>query len=192
MTRESLTLNVVVAAAGGILLGILGYRVMFAEKRDVKRRDEEKSINEKPAEQASVEPSKAEIVDDKEKKLSATESIKKEIKEITYSTPEEFIIGVCKVLVKRRIKTREEFFNEVIKAVYFNVIDPGWIEKVPKTIEGLEKLLKEQNLWNEYLFMLSSSVNQETIKKSTKIGKRRTRKYYTYHKHNKLLEFMMI
>lgn len=191
MTRESLTLNVVVAA-GGILLGILGYRVMFAEKRNVKRRDEEKSINEKPAEQASVEPSKAEIVDDKEEKLSATESIKKEIKEITYSTPEEFIIGVCKVLVKRKIKTREEFFNEVIKAVYFNVIDPGWIEKVPKTIEGLEKLLKEQNLWNEYLFMLSSSVNQETIKKSTKIGKRRTRKNYTYHKHNKLLEFMMI
>lgn len=191
MTRESLTLNVVVAA-GGILLGILGYRVMFAEKRNVKRRDEEESINEKPAEQASVEPSKAEIVDDKEEKLSATESIKKEIKEITYSTPEEFIVGVCKVLVKRQIKTREEFFNEVIKAVYFNVIDPGWIEKVPKTIEGLEKLLKEQNLWNEYLFMLSSSVNQETIKKSTRIGKRRTRKNYTYHKHNKLLEFMMM
>lgn len=157
MTKETQKLNVVgyISATGGlVLLGILGYRMMFGKSKRINKEIKEQENKTQPI-PTSVEPSKTETVNDVELHVSENEQlikeeVKKELK--TYSTPEELMIGLCEIILGKTkvFNRREEFFEEIIRMIYLNVLDPGWIEKAPRTVEDCDKLLKECGLWELY------------------------------------------
>lgn len=125
-------------------LGFLGYRKMFGNENLRKNgRDDRKQ-------QTSVEPSKTKTVNDFESSKSSNARSKVDIEK--YSTPEELISDLCRVVLieNESFKEKDEFLRKLVNLAYFTVDDIEWLEKLPKNIEECDNLLKSLGMFEKY------------------------------------------
>lgn len=172
MTEETQKLNVVVilsTACGSVLLGILGYRMMFGHRKSsISDFKEGEDLLKSQPKQTSVEPSKTEIVNDVElttsddvvKAKEGEKSVKEEKIDIPKdSTPEDVMKKICEIILTKTpyFDSKEEFLKEMIRMTWFSVLDPGWMDKAPRTLEECENMLKSYGLWELYLSKLKTN-----------------------------------
>ena len=176
MTRDAQKLNVAVVfpvCGSVLLLGILGYRMMFGNKNGISEQSEKE--NEKPADpKQSVEPSKTKTVNDVE--FTYEESLDASFIKVNYkySTPEEMLRIICENLIKdKSVKTKMSFFKKLTKIAYFCSLDLGWMNNVPKSVEECENMVKEFGLWNKYTLKLEKRIYVSVPIKLIQIRKRR-------------------
>lgn len=157
---------VTVSILGGVVtLGSLGYIMMFGNKK--KKRAKVVSKNEKEIPETSVEPSRQENMNDVDPKLLNS---LKEVKDVN-----EVMKAVSITLLKSDITTREDFLKEFVRLMWKITINPKWFDYIPKEINGLEELLKKNNLYEKYkekvMVISNCSCNVVRLRKGSKIAR---------------------
>lgn len=155
---------VTVSILGGVVtLGSLGYIMMFGNKK--KKRvvvgKEEKEIPE-----TSVEPSRQENMNDVDPKLLNS---LKEIKDVN-----EVMKAVLITLVESDITSRNDFLKEFVRLMWKITINPKWFDYIPKEIDGLEEILKKNNLYEKYkekVMVISNCSCNVRLHKGSKIAR---------------------
>lgn len=163
MTKKTQTLNFVTLTKA---LGISCFRMMFSKDYEENvRLSFLKSVRKNQPKQASVEPSKTEIVNDIEPSISEKTVVKTNSVDFM-----KLIEESCRIVLNERSFTSsEDFLSELAKVVYFNSSDLGCLEMVPKNVEDCEKLLKDFGLYQDYLTKLELTSFIEVTKKGVRL-----------------------
>ena len=159
-------------------LGILGCKEMFDRNYVMSEEVFEKENNgeeKNQPQQASVNPSKTETVNDVE---PASMKAISEVHEIL----EGLLAEWCRAILNenKTFKNCDEFLSKLVEKAYLSIPDPGWMNMVPRNASDCKKLLKKLGLYERYMIKLNSGILLREAEKRESIMRTRMHDPYTH------------